>query len=43
MRLVELPNGQPALKPTGYMPRFLGEMVEKGHLKLESWFEQVRQ
>ncbi|HEY4330309.1 MAG TPA: CpaF family protein, partial [Phycisphaerae bacterium] len=42
MRLVELPNGQRALKPTGYMPRFLGEMVEKGHLRLESWFEQVR-
>jgi pilus assembly protein CpaF len=43
MRLVELPNGQRMLKPTGYMPRFLGEMVEKGHLKLESWFDQVRQ
>jgi pilus assembly protein CpaF len=42
MRLVDLPNGQRMLKPTGYMPRFLGEMVEKGHLKLESWFEQVR-
>jgi pilus assembly protein CpaF len=42
MRLAELPNGQRGLKPTGYMPRFLGEMVEKGHLKLESWFEQVR-
>jgi pilus assembly protein CpaF len=43
MRLVELPNGQRALKPTGYMPRFLGAMVEKGHLKLESWFDQVKQ
>ncbi len=42
MHLVDLPNGQRVLKPTGYMPRFLGEMVEKGHLKLESWFEQVR-
>ncbi|HVT80954.1 MAG TPA: ATPase, T2SS/T4P/T4SS family [Phycisphaerae bacterium] len=42
MRLAELPNGQRALKATGYMPRFLGEMVEKGYLKLESWFEQVR-
>jgi hypothetical protein len=37
-----LPSGQRALKATGYMPRFLGEMVEKGHLRLESWFEQVR-
>jgi len=42
MRLVDLPNGQRALKATGYMPRFLGEMVEKGHLRLESWFEQVK-
>jgi Flp pilus assembly CpaF family ATPase len=42
MRLVEMPDGQRVLKPTGYMPRFLGEMVEKGHLKLDSWFETVR-
>ncbi|MCL2641418.1 MAG: Flp pilus assembly complex ATPase component TadA [Phycisphaerales bacterium] len=42
MKLTHLPNNQLALKPTGYMPRFLGEMVEKGHLKLESWFEQVK-
>ncbi len=32
----------PTLKPTGYLPRFLGEMVEKGYLKLESWFGQVK-
>jgi len=44
MRLVDVPgkNGERELKPTGYMPRFLGEMVEKGLLKLESWFEQVK-
>jgi pilus assembly protein CpaF len=42
MRLMDLPGGQRTLKPTGYMPRFLGEMVEKGYLRLESWFEQVR-
>ena len=42
MHLVDMPNGQRVLKPTGYMPRFLGEMVEKGHLRLESWFEQVK-
>jgi pilus assembly protein CpaF len=42
MRLVELANGQRTLKATGYMPRFLGEMVEKGHLRLETWFEQVK-
>ncbi len=42
MRLAELGNGQRALKATGYMPRFLGDMVEKGYLRLESWFEQVR-
>ena len=42
MRLVDLPSGQRGLKATGYMPRFLGEMVEKGFLKLESWFEQVK-
>ena len=41
MRLTETPTGR-TLKPTGYMPRFLGEMVEKGFLRLESWFEQVR-
>jgi pilus assembly protein CpaF len=46
MRLAEsTPSGSPGdrvLKPTGYMPRFLGEMVEKGFLRLESWFEQVK-
>jgi hypothetical protein len=42
MRLLEQPNGQRVLKPTGYMPRFLGELVEKGFLKLENWFEQVK-
>jgi pilus assembly protein CpaF len=46
MRLAEAaPSAAPGdrvLKPTGYMPRFLGEMVEKGFLRLESWFEQVK-
>ena len=31
-----------ALRPTGYMPRFLPDMVEKGFLQLQSWFEQVK-
>ena len=30
------------LRPTGYMPTFLGEMVDQGHLQLHSWFEQVK-
>jgi pilus assembly protein CpaF len=42
MRLMHLPDGRRVLKATGYMPRFLGEMVEKGLLKLDSWFEQVK-
>lgn len=35
-------NGRMVLRPTGYMPSFLGEMVEHGYLQLQSWFEQVR-
>jgi hypothetical protein len=31
----------PSLRPTGYMPSFLQEMVEKGHLDLSNWFQQV--
>jgi pilus assembly protein CpaF len=42
MRLTYLPDGRRVLKATGYMPRFLGEMVEKGLLKLDTWFEQVK-
>ena len=42
MRLTYLPDGRRVLKATGYMPRFLGEMVEKGMLKLDTWFEQVK-
>ncbi len=42
MRLVYLADGHRALKATGYMPRFLGEMVEKGLLKLDTWFEAVK-
>jgi len=30
------------LHPTGYMPTFLPEMVDRGFLELRSWFEQVR-
>ena len=41
MRATEY-NGHMQLRPTGHMPRFLGEMVEKGHLQLSSWFDQVR-
>jgi pilus assembly protein CpaF len=41
MRAMEY-GGRMQLRPTGYMPRFLGEMVEKGFLQLSSWFEQVR-
>ncbi len=37
-----LQQGRLALRPTGYMPSFLGEMVEKNFLQLSSWFEQVR-
>jgi pilus assembly protein CpaF len=35
-------NGVLTLRPTGYMPSFLGEMVEKGYLPLANWFEQVK-
>jgi pilus assembly protein CpaF len=35
-------NGTITLRPTGYMPSFLGEMVEKGFLPLANWFEQVK-
>jgi pilus assembly protein CpaF len=41
MRATEA-NGVWGLRPTGYMPTFLGEMVDRGHLQLQSWFEQVR-
>jgi len=33
--------GSLELRPTGYMPTFLGEMVDQGHLQLRPWFEQV--
>lgn len=35
-------NGSLELRPTGFMPTFLGEMVDTGHLPLRSWFEQVK-
>jgi pilus assembly protein CpaF len=35
-------NGTLMLRPTGYMPSFLGEMVERRYLHLQSWFDQVR-
>ena len=41
MRLSNL-GGDARLHPTGYMPTFLGEMVDEGQLQLRSWFEQVR-
>jgi len=37
-----LQQGKMTLRPTGYMPSFLGEMVEKNFLQLGSWFEQVK-
>ncbi len=42
MRLVYMEDDRRVLKATGYMPRFLGEMVEKGMLRLDSWFEAVK-
>ncbi len=42
MRSIEISPGVRQLKATGFMPRFLGEMVEKGHLRLDNWFEQVK-
>ena len=42
MRLTYVADNRRVLKATGYMPRFLGEMVEKGMLKLDSWFEAVK-
>jgi len=41
MRAREL-NGSLLLRPTGFMPTFLEELVNKGYLQLNSWFEQVR-
>jgi pilus assembly protein CpaF len=41
MRLSNL-GGDARLHPTGYMPTFLGEMVDEGQLQLRSWFEQVK-
>jgi len=41
MRAREL-NGTFMLRPTGFMPTFLEELVNKGYLQLNSWFEQVR-
>ena len=35
-------GGQLELRPTGYMPTFLGEMVDNGHLQLRPWFDQVK-
>jgi pilus assembly protein CpaF len=35
-------NGVLNLRPTGFMPTFLEDMVNKGLLQLSSWFEQVR-
>jgi len=41
MRATDL-AGEARLHPTGYMPTFLGEMVDQGQLQLRSWFEQVK-
>jgi pilus assembly protein CpaF len=42
MRLTYVADNRRVLKATGYMPRFLGEMVEKGMLRLDAWFEAVK-
>ena len=42
MRKRRMWMGPLLLRPTGYMPSFLGEMVDKGYLQLGSWFDQVR-
>jgi pilus assembly protein CpaF len=42
MQLGYGPQDQPLLRPTGYMPSFLGEMVDKGYLQMKSWFDQVK-
>jgi pilus assembly protein CpaF len=42
MRLTYVADNRRVLKATGYMPRFLGEMVEKGMLRLDTWFEAVK-
>ena len=34
-------QGSLMLRPTGFMPSFLEEMVTSGHLQLQSWFDQV--
>jgi pilus assembly protein CpaF len=36
----QIGNGR-VLRPTGYMPSFLPEMVDRGYIQLRSWFEQV--
>ena len=35
-------QGVLTLRPTGFMPSFLEEMVNHGFLQLQSWFDQVR-
>jgi pilus assembly protein CpaF len=35
-------QGVLTLRPTGFMPSFLDEMVNHGFLQLQSWFDQVR-
>src|SRR5262249_39745731 len=41
MRAREI-SGSLVLSPTGFMPTFLQELVNRGQLQLQSWFEQVR-
>ncbi len=38
MSLVEGPTG-PIIKPSGYMPTFLGDLVDHGLLNVEEWFQ----
>jgi Flp pilus assembly CpaF family ATPase len=38
----DFPGAPAELRPTGYMPSFLGELVDRGLLPLRGWFDQVR-
>lgn len=33
----------PVIKPTGYMPTFLGDLVDRGLLNVEEWFEHTEE
>lgn len=41
LKAVEI-DGVMCLRPTGFMPQLLGQMVENGYLQLGSWLEQAK-